>query len=99
MDFIALVMYLIIMAINWVLIYGKTEFNPNDNRKYIIIKNRTLANLLMQKKSSYVKYVKVKDRQKLNIPCFIFYIAYILVLLATVVFIFCRLFDMRSNIV
>ena len=75
------------MAINWVLIYSKTEFNPNDtNRKYIIIKNRTLASVLIDEKSSYVKYVKVKDRQKLNIPCFIFYIAFALILIITIVF-------------
>ena len=75
------------MSINWVLIYSKTEFNPNDtNRKYIFIKNRTLASVLINKKSSHVKYVKVKDRQKLNIPCFVFYIFFALILLITIIF-------------
>ncbi len=86
MEVFVLIMYLIMMAINWVLIYSKTEFNPNDtNRKYIIIKNRTLASVLIDNKSSYVKYVKVKDRQKLNIPCFVFYIAFALILLITII--------------
>ncbi len=87
MEVFVLIMYLIMMAINWVLIYSKTEFNPNDtNRKYIIIKNRTLASVLIDKKSSHVKYVKVEDRQKLNMPCFIFYIAFALILLITILF-------------
>ena len=75
MDFYVLLMFLLIMCINWVLIYAKTEFNPNDtNRKYITIKNRSLAKLLIQQKSHYVTYHKVKDRLKLNIPCLIGYI-------------------------
>ena len=74
------------MAMNWVLIYSKTEFNPNDaNKKYITIKNRSLSKLLIQQKSSHVKYVKVKDRLKLNIPCFISYIILALILIIAVV--------------
>lgn len=88
MNIFVLIMYFLIMEINWVLIYSKTEFNPNISRKYIIIKNRRLAEILIVKKSSYVKYVKVKDRQKLNMPCFILYIAFALVVLVTIVFLF-----------
>ena len=77
MDLFVLLMFLIIMAMNWMLIYIKTQFNPNDtNRKYINIKNHSLAKLLIKQKSEYVKYVKVKDRLKLNIPCLIGYVIF-----------------------
>ncbi len=86
MNIFVLIMYLLVMAINWTLIHSKTEYNPNINRKYILIKNRRLAEILINKKSSYVKYVKVKDRQKLNIPCFVLYLAFALIVLVTVIF-------------
>ncbi len=87
MEIFVFILYLTIMSINWVLIYSKTEFNPNDaNKKYITIKNCSLSKLLIQQKSSYIKYVKVNDRQKLNIPCFIFYIFFALVMLTTIIF-------------
>ena len=84
MNIFVLIMYLLVLAINWTLIHSKTEYNPNINRKYILIKNRRLAEILINKKSSYVKYVKVKDRQKLNIPCFVLYLAFALIVLVTV---------------
>ncbi len=86
MDLFALLMFLIIMSINWILIYYKTQFNPNDtNRKYINIKNRSLAKLLIQEKSDYVKYVKVKDRLKLNIPCFIGYVIFAFIIIIAII--------------
>ena len=86
MDLFVLQMFLIIMFSNWLLIYSKTQFNPNDtNRKYINIKNRSLAKLLIQQKSDYVEYVKVKDRLKLNIPCFISYIILVVIIIIAII--------------
>ena len=86
MNLFVLLMFLLMVAINWMLIYSKTQFNPNDtNRKYINIKNRSLAKLLIQQKSDYVKYVKVKDRLKLNIPCFIGYIVLVIIVIIAII--------------
>lgn len=86
MDLNPLLMFLILMAINWMLIYSKTQFNPNDTKgKYINIKNRSLAKLLIKQKSDYVKYVKVKDRWKLNIPCFIGYVIFSFIIIIAII--------------
>ena len=83
MDLFVLLMFLLMMAINWMLIYSKTQFNPNDtNRKYINIKNHSLAKLLIQQKSDYVK---VKDKLKLNIPCFIGYIILVIIVIIAII--------------
>ena len=86
MNFSALLSFLCIMLVNWAFIYSKTEFNPNDiNRKYITIKNRSLAKLFIQQRSHYVKYNKVKDRLKLNIPCFVKYVILAFIFIIAVV--------------
>lgn len=86
MDLFVFLMFLLLMAVNWVLIYSKTQFNPNStNRKYINIKNRFLAKILIQQKSDYIKYVKVKDRLKLNIPCFIGYIIFAVIFVISII--------------
>lgn len=70
----------------WFLIYLSAPYNPNKpNAKYITIKNKTIANLLIPKRNPWLKYVKVKDRNKLRLPSLIGYISLTLLLLASLV--------------
>lgn len=89
MNIFAILMFMLVIFMNWMLIYSKTSFNPKDNRKYINIKNRSLAKLLIQQKSEYVKYNKVSDRIKLNIPCFVSYIVLILIVIISIILFSC----------
>lgn len=76
--------FIFFIIIDWVLIRFHTEFNPEkQNKKYIILP-RSIAKYFIQQKSSRVKYVKVKDRQKLSIPCFIGYIACIITVITAI---------------
>ncbi len=89
MDLFVLLMFLLIMAINWVLIYSKSPYNPNKpNAKYINIKFKPLRKILILPKHADLKYVKVKDRSKLYLPCFFGYIILTLILIITIIFYF-----------
>ena len=85
MRLVELIQFIFFIVIDWVLIKFHTSFNPEkQNRKYIVLP-RGIAKYFINQKSSYVKYVKVKDRQKLSIPCFIGYIACILTVITAII--------------
>ena len=71
---------------DWILIRMISPYNPNKpDSAYVIIPNKTLAKLLIEAHNPYLKYVKVKDRQKLWLPAFIAYLLLAAVLFASLV--------------
>jgi len=92
MRLVELIFFSIFIMISWVLIKSKTDFNPEEKDKKYIILPRSIAKYFVNQKSSYVKYVKVKDRQKLSIPCFIGYLACIITVLTAIVMYFLPLY-------
>ena len=71
---------------DWILIRTVSPYNPNKpDSAYIIIPNKTLAKFLIEARNPWLKYVKVKDRQKLWLPAFIAYLLLAAVLLASLV--------------
>ena len=88
-DFSALIHALLFMGVSWVLIHSYTSFDPNKPTWwYINLKSKPLARLLINPKSHHLKYIKVKDRLKLNIPCLIGYILWFAAAIISVIFIF-----------
>ena len=73
-------------VLSWFLIYLFSPYNPNKpNAKYITLKNKFAARLLISKRNPWLKYVKVKDRDKLYFPCLIGYICLALTVVFSVI--------------
>ena len=71
---------------DWILIRMISPYNPNKpDSAYVIIPNKTLAKLLIEAHNPWLKYVKVKDRQKLWLPAFVAYLLLAAVLFASLV--------------
>ncbi len=86
-NFVALVTSVIFMGLSWIFIRSFTGFDPNKpDWWYVNLKSKALANLLVDPKSHHLKYVKVKDRLKLNIPCLVGYILWFVALIVSLIF-------------
>ena len=81
--------FLLTASVCWCLLYSFSSYNPNKpNAKYITIPNKTLAKILISKRNLWLKYVKVKDRNKLYLPCFLGYIIALLILIISLIMVF-----------
>lgn len=81
-----IVVFLLWAGFDWILIRMISPYNPNKpDSAYVMIPNKTLAKFLIEAHNPYLKYVKVKDRQKLWLPAFIAYLLLAAVLLVSFV--------------
>ena len=76
LDEIAKIILFLIMSFGcWVLLFVSSPYDPNKSKaKYVTVRNKTLAKLLIPKRNPWLKYVKVKDRNKVYLPSFVGYI-------------------------
>ena len=84
-----IIWFLLWASICWALLYGFSPYNPNKpNAKYITVNNKIISKLLIPKRNPFLKYVKVKDRNKLSLKCFVGYIILALIIIASLIMAF-----------
>ena len=81
-----IVFFLLLAAFNWGMIYMIAPYNPNrPDSEFVVVPGKAIAKFLIPKRNPYLKYVKVKDRNKVWMPALIAYILLALVLVASLV--------------
>ena len=81
-----IVIFLFLAAFDWSMIYMVAPYNPNrPDSEFVVVPGKAVAKLLIPKRNPYLKYVKVKDRNKVWMPALIAYILLALVLVASLV--------------
>ena len=81
-----MVFFLLFAAFAWSLIYMIAPYNPNrPDSEFVVIPGKVTAKLLIPKRNPYLRYVKVKDRNKVWLPALIAYVLLAVVLIASLV--------------
>lgn len=81
-----IVFFLFLAVFDWSMIYMMAPYNPKrPDSEFVVIPGRAVAKLLIPKRNPYLKYVKVKDRNKVWLPALIAYVLLTVVLIASLV--------------
>ena len=74
------------LFVSYCLAFVLAPYNPNKpRRKYVVIHNSFLRKITIPPRNPYLKYVKVKDRNKLAVSSLILYLLQVAVLIAFIV--------------